>query len=125
MLSNKHPFHCGLLCIPDVCDVMADSEEEGDGEGEVSFVRSFFTVRQVQTERQSENSSRGKQGNLFQRTLQGVSAKSHTIPSAANVELHCRTKYLSMSGCIFKADQTTTDERQSCFLCCNYNCPRG
>lgn len=49
------------------------------------LVRSIFTDRRVQTERQSENSSRSKQGNLFQKTLQGVSAKSHTILSAVNV----------------------------------------
>lgn len=46
---------------------------------------SIFTDRRVQTERQSENSSRGKQGNLFQKTLEGVSAKSHTMVSAASV----------------------------------------
>lgn len=67
-------------------------------------MRSIFTDWRVQTERQSENSSRGKQGNLFQKTLQGVSAKSHTILSAVNVcvavLLHCRTKYLKTSRCI-------------------------
>lgn len=57
----------------------------GGREEEVRLVRSIFTDWRVQTERQSENSSRGKQGNLFQKTLQGVSAKSHTILSAANV----------------------------------------
>lgn len=70
------------LTIPDVSVVMADFGGERDGR---RLARSIFTDRQVQTERQSENSSRGKQGNLFQKTLQGVSAKSHTILSAANV----------------------------------------
>lgn len=61
--------------------------------GGVKLVRSIFTDWRVQTEKQSENSSRGKQGNLSQKTLQGVSAKSHTILSAVNVcvavVLHC------------------------------------
>lgn len=118
-VSSKHPFHCSLLWIPDVCDVMADREEEGGGKGEERFVRSFFTVRQVQTERQSENSSRGKQGNLFQKTLQGVSAKSHTILSAANIELQCRTKYLSMSRCILRQTKST-DATQSYFFHYNF-----
>lgn len=71
-------------------------------------LRSIFTDCRVQTERLSENSSRGKQGNLFQKKLQGVSAKSHTILSAVNVcvalVLHCRTKYLKTSECIIRSD---------------------
>lgn len=71
------------------------------GEEEVRLVKRIFTDWQVQTERQSENSSRGKQGNLFQKTLQGVSAESHSILSAANVcvavVLHTGTEYLKTS----------------------------
>lgn len=84
--------YCRLLWIPDVGDVMTDMKE-GGREEEVRLVRSIFTDWRVQTERQSENSSRGKQGNLFQKMLQGVSAKSHTMLSAVNVcvavVLHC------------------------------------
>lgn len=84
--------YCRLLWIPDVGDVMTDMKEGGRQE-EVRLVRSIFTDWRVQTERQSENSSRGKQGNLFQKMLQGVSAKSHTILSAVSVcvavVLHC------------------------------------
>lgn len=72
------------VTTPDACDVVADFGGERDGRA-VRLARSIFTDRQVQTERQSENSSRGKQGNLFQKTLQGVSAKSHTILSAVSV----------------------------------------
>lgn len=90
----------------------------GGREEEVRLVRSIFTDWQVQTERQSENSSRGKQGNLFQKTLQGVSAKSHTILSAvsvcAAVVLHCRTKYLKMSGSIFLRQIKYTATVQNC-----------
>lgn len=85
-------------------------------------MRSIFTDWQVQTERQSENSSRGKQGNLFQKTLQGVSAKSHTILSAvsvcAAVVLHCRTKYLKMSGSIFLRQIKYTAAVQNCSSKC-------
>lgn len=69
--------------MPDVGgDVMTDVKAE---RRRLRLVRSIFTDRRVQTERQSENSSRSKQGNLFQKTLQGVSAKSHTILSVVNV----------------------------------------
>lgn len=83
MLINAH-FIVVYATMPDACDVVADVGGERDGRA-VRLARSIFTDRQVQTERQSENSSRGKQGNLFQKTLQGVSAKSHTILSAASV----------------------------------------
>lgn len=63
---------------------MTDVKRRGREEV-VRLVRSIFTDWRVQTERQRENSSRSKQGNLFQKTLQGVSAKSHTILSAVNV----------------------------------------
>lgn len=79
----KNGVYCHLLWIPDVgSDVMTDVKAE---RRRLRLVRSIFTDRRVQTERQSENSSRSKQGNLFQKTLQGVSAKSHTILSAVNV----------------------------------------
>lgn len=79
----KNGVYCHLLWIPDVSgDVMTYVEAERRW---LRLVRSIFTDRRVQTERQSENSSRSKQGNLFEKTLQGVSAKSHTILSAVNV----------------------------------------
>lgn len=76
--------YCDLLWIPDAGDTMTEMREGGRKE-QVRFVRSIFTDWRIQTERQIENSSRGKQGNLLQKTLQGVSAKSHTILSAVNV----------------------------------------
>lgn len=101
--------YCRLLWIPDVGDVMTNMKG-GDGWGGVKLVRSIFTDWRVQTERQSENSSRGKQGNLSQKTLQGVSAKSHTILSAVNVcvavVLHC--SILKRSVCIFLREIKST-----------------
>lgn len=89
---------------------------EGERAEEVKLVRCILTNRRVQTERQSENSSRGKQGNLFQKTLQGVSAKSHTILSAVNVcvavVVHCRAEYLKW--CIFQRAIKATENVQSC-----------
>lgn len=117
MLIKQTSVYCRLLWIPDVGDVMRDMRE-GGREEEVRLVWSIFTDWRVQTERQSENSSRGKQGNLFQKTLQGVSAKSHTILSAVNVcvaaVLHCRTKYLTTSGCMFLRQIKSTEMVQSC-----------
>lgn len=79
----KNSVYCHLLWIPDFGgDVMTDVKAERRW---LRLVRSIFTDRRVQTERQRENSSRSKQGNLFQKTLQGVSAKSHTMLSAVNV----------------------------------------
>lgn len=80
----RNIVYCHLLWIPDVGDAMTEMRE-GGREEQIQFVRSIFTDWRIQTERQIENSSRGKQGNLLQKTLQGVSAKSHTILSAVNV----------------------------------------
>lgn len=117
MLIKQTPVYCRLLWIPDDGDVMTDTGERRRQE-EVRLVRSIFTDWRVQTERRSENSSRGKQGNLFQKTLQGVSAKSHTILSAVNVCValvsHHRTKYLKTSGQIFLKQLKSTETVQSC-----------
>ena len=72
---------CGYSMIS---DVMTASERE-DGERWLRLLSSIFTGWRVQAARQSKNSSRGKQGRLFQKTPQGVSAKSHTMVSAPSV----------------------------------------